>query len=139
MRVLGDTILFPLSCFVGVLHQTGVDISDSPTGKAEGVAAEETMEVIIDELPVEGEVVRNKDGAAFGVLIQPDCEFLHNFLWIIEGEVWFGGEAADRQSLGKKPVRNRPRLAVERFVQGFVEEHGPETDHGKLGGNWAIG
>ena len=45
------------------------------------------MEIIIDELPVVGGVVRDKNGAAFGVLLQPRRKGLHHRFRFFEAQV----------------------------------------------------
>src|SRR5438552_18449621 len=65
--VLGQPVLFPFRRFMGVLHQTGVKVADAPARKPKRVMAEETMEVVIDELPIKGRIVRDKNRMAFGV------------------------------------------------------------------------
>jgi len=60
---------FPFGRLGHVFDQASVMIADSPSGEAERVSPEKTVEVVIDELPVERDVVRHQDSAAFGVLL----------------------------------------------------------------------
>jgi hypothetical protein len=52
-----------------VLYQAGVDIPDSSSGKPEWVPAEEEMEVIIYELPIERQIIGNEYGMPFRVFL----------------------------------------------------------------------
>lgn len=55
-----DAELLPGAGVLEVAHQTGVKIADPPGGIAEGVTAEEEVEIIIDELPVVSRIVAYK-------------------------------------------------------------------------------
>ena len=55
VSVPGDAIFFPFGRFGRVLHQARVKVADAPARKSEWITAEKAMEVVIDELPIEGE------------------------------------------------------------------------------------
>jgi len=64
----------------------------------------ETVKIIIDELPVVGRVVRDKNRAAFGVLLQPRRKTLHHRFRFFETQVLLAGEAAYSQSFRLEPL-----------------------------------
>src|SRR6266516_3547390 len=64
VRVFCDAILFPFRSLGHVFDQAGIKIADPTSGKTEWVSTEKAVEVVIDELPVERDVVRHKDRPA---------------------------------------------------------------------------
>ena len=79
MRVLRHTIFLPLSRSVNVFHQPGIDISNPSARETERISAQESMEVVVNELPIKRQVVRDKNRAPFGVLVQPRRECFQHF------------------------------------------------------------
>lgn len=63
--MLSQSKLLPLSGFVCVLHETGINIADSSAGKSEGILAQKMMEVVIHKFPVERQVIRYNTGRPF--------------------------------------------------------------------------
>ena len=113
VRMLGDAILFPLRRLRRIFDKASIKIADPATGKSERVPTEETVKVVIDELPVERDVVGNKDSPALGVLFQPSGEGFHDRFGIIKSKVLFAGESTDGQRLGDEPIRDRLRPPVK--------------------------
>src|SRR6266446_2002868 len=136
--VRGDAIFLPLRRLGRVLDHAGVKITDSAAGETEWVASKEAMEIIIDELPVERDVVRDKNRATLGVLLQPCRKMFHHDFRFSKTQMLFAGEAADGQSLRDKAVRDRACPAVKGLVEKVVENHSTEAHHGKLCGNRPI-
>ena len=100
----GDPILFPLRRFRRVLDHAGIEIADAAAGKSKRVASKKPVEVVIDELPIERNVVRYKYRPTFGVLSQPVAESFHHGFRIIESHVLVPREAAHRQSIRNESV-----------------------------------
>src|SRR5262245_50987045 len=89
MRMRCDPKLFPFGRFGGVPDEAGIQITNPTTGKSEWVFSDETVEVIIDKLPVEREVVRHKDWPTLCVLRQPSGESLQDCFRIVKTQVLF--------------------------------------------------
>jgi hypothetical protein len=65
MGVFGHAILFPFRRLGHVFDLSGIKIADSSSGEAEWITPEETVEVVIDELPVERNVIATKRPTAW--------------------------------------------------------------------------
>ncbi len=78
VHVLGDAIFLPLRPFECIPDEAGVKIADPPAGKTERVSSQKTVEVVIDELPIEREIVGHEDRQALGMLVQSQGEHLHH-------------------------------------------------------------
>jgi len=119
-------------------HRALVEGSEVDRGKAKWIFAQEMVKVPIDELPVERDVVRDKNRATLGVLLQPCRKMFHHDFRFFKTQMLFAGEAADGQSLRDKAVRDRACPAVKGLVEKVVENHSTEAHHGKLCGNRPI-
>jgi len=79
--MFGDAILLPFSRFGRVFDQSGVKIPYPAAGESKRVSAKKTMEVVIDELAVERNVVRYKNGPPPGVFFQAGPRRIPLLFW----------------------------------------------------------
>jgi hypothetical protein len=130
--MFGDAIFLSLSRFGRVFDQAGIKIPDATAGKSKWVSAKKTMEVVIDELPVERNVVRYKNGPYFGVLFQPSREGFHHRFRVVKAKMLLTRKSADGKRLRHEPIRNRSGLPVEGLVQLLVKQDCAKADHREL-------
>src|SRR5262245_9526102 len=105
MGVPDDPIFLPLAGFRNVLHEPRIEVTDTTSREAERISAEEAVKVIVNELPIEGEVVGNEDRAGLAAFVQPGSEGLHDYSRVFKGFMLVAGEATDSQCLGQEAVR----------------------------------
>src|SRR5207244_9690498 len=106
--------------------------TDTPTRKSERVPTEKPMEVVIDELPVEREIVGDEYWAAFSSFTKPPGEVVHDSLRIVKSHVLFTRETAYSQRLGNEPIRNGSCPSVKASVELIIENHSTKAHHRKL-------
>src|SRR5207244_4154067 len=113
VRVRRYSIFFPFRRFRRVLNQPRVKVANPSPREAERIVPEKPMEIVIDELPIERNVVGNENRTAAALRVEPRGKFFHDGFRIITGEMPLARESADRQRLGIKPIGNGARLAVK--------------------------
>lgn len=106
---------------------------------AKGIPALEVVEVPVDELPVKAVVVGNKHDSVGTVGSEPAVKRLHYAPGIVEGQALLTREAADGQGFGVVGVGDRLELTVEGAVKRRLNDNRPETDHGVVDGDGAVG
>src|SRR5436190_6725020 len=127
MSVRGLSQLLPRR--KGVFDEPRIKVANAPTGMTERVAPEECVEVIVDPLPVEREVVADKDRPSGTDLFEPLSESLHDIGGIVKRFVLLARMFTDCQRLQNEMLGDRFGLAVERLRQHRLNKDRAKADH----------
>jgi len=106
---------------------------------SEGVPADKIVEIIIDPLPVEGEVIADKNGATLAILLLPGGKILHNDSGLREALMLLPRESAYCQRLGYPFTGDGLHLSIKRLCQAGFNNNSTKANHGILMGDLTVG
>src|SRR4051794_34378021 len=105
---------------------------------AERVLAAESVEVPVDELPVEAVVVGYEHRAARRVVGDPRLELPHDVARVWEGQRLLARYLADRQGFGDELIGDRSKAPGERALQARLDDDRAKPDHRVAARDWAV-